>query len=319
MVEVIYFNFMGGYTEAFQNDNRSIVFDRYKIAKYIEDCRLSDGGYFFAKLEPSSGLETYLAVKALKLLGVKTKNTESIALFWKRNEAEGNLNNLFSIFLAVGTYKELGLKTRAFKKYRKYLADYSKQAISKGAFVYWQNKRLSRKDFWSAMSYFSTIGKELEGLFYLVSLNRDLKMRIINKEKTAKLVLSLQNKNGGFGRGRESHLMASYHALSILNLLSFNLPTKERVYDYLMEKWSDCYFLEDLFYIIESLALINKPLPDISKIMQFVDSCQRGNSGFGRAPTMSITTIEDTYLAVSIIKTCEYYSDKKFLFPKLLK
>jgi len=310
---------MSGYTEAFQNDDRNIVFDRQKIVNYIEDCHLRDGGYFFAKVEPSSGLETYLAVKALKLLGMKTKNTELIALFWKRNEAEGNLNNLFSIFLAVETYKELGLKTRTFKKYRKYLVDYYKHAIPRGAFVYSQNRRLSRKGFWSAMSYFNTVGKELEDLFYLVSLNWDLKMKIINKGKIAKLVLSLQNKNGGFGRGRESHLMATYHALSILNLLSYNLPTKEKVYDYLMEKWSDCYLLEDLFYIIKGLALINKPLPDISKIMQFVDSCQRGNSGFGRAPSMSIPTIEDTYLAVSIIKTCENYSNRKFLFPKLLK
>jgi len=28
---------------------------------------------------------------------------------------------------------------------------------------------------------------------------------------------------------------------------------------------------------------------------------------------MSIPTIEDTYLAVSVIKTCENYSSKKFL------
>jgi uncharacterized protein involved in tolerance to divalent cations len=33
----------------------------------------------------------------------------------------------------------------------------------------------------------------------------------------------LQNKNGGFGRGRELHLMATYHALAILKLLSFDI------------------------------------------------------------------------------------------------
>jgi len=71
--------------------------------------------------------------------------------------------------------------------------------------------------------------------------------------------------------------------------------------------------LEDLFYIVESLTLIRKPLPNVSKIIQFVDSCQRGNGGFGRAPMMSIPTIEDTYLAVSIIKTCENYFHKTFL------
>ena len=303
---------MVSYVTAF-NDDKEITFNKRKIIDYIEDCHLSDGGYFFAKIEPSSGLETYLAVKALKLLGVKTKNTKSIALFWKQEKTEGNLNNLFSIFLATETYKELGLKIRVFKKYQKYLVDYYKHIIPRGTFVFAENKRLSRKDFSLAMSYFSTIGKELEDLFYLTTLNQDLKMKIINKEKIIKLILSLQNKNGGFGRGRESHLMATYHALSILKLLSFNLPTKEKVYDYLMEKWSDCDFLEDLFYIVASLALIRKPLPSIIKIMQFVESCQRGNGGFGRAPVMSIPTIEDTYRAVSTIRTCENYSHKTFL------
>ena len=304
---------MIGYTTAFQNTNKKIVMNRRRIAEYIEDCHLSDGGYFFAKIEPSSGLETYLAVKTLKLLGVKTKNTKSVALFWKREEAEGNLDNLFSIFLAAKTYKELGLPLTIFKRYKKYLVDYYKHIIPRGAFVFAENKRLSRKDFSLAMSYFGTIGRELEDLFYLTTLNQDLKMKIINKEKAIKLVISLQNKNGGFGRGRESHFMATYHALSILKILSFNLPTQEKVYDYLIERWKDCDLLEDLFYIVEGLTLISKPLPNISKIMQFVESCQRGNGGFGRAPIMSIPTIEDTYHAVSIIKTCENYSHKTFL------
>jgi len=303
---------MVSYISAF-SEEKEITFNKRKIIEYIEDCHLSDGGYFFAKVEPSSGLETYLAVKTLKLLGVKTKNAQSIALFWKKEEDEGNLTNLFSIFLAAETYKQLGLPLTIFKRCKKYLVNYYKHIIPRGSFVFAENKRLSRKDFSLAMSYFSTIGKELEDLFYLTTLNQDLKMKIINKEKITKLVLSLQNKNGGFGRSRESHLMATYHALSILKILFFNLPTQEKVYDYLITRWKDCDLLEDLFYIVESLTLIRKPLPNVSKIIQFVDSCQRGNGGFGRAPMMSIPTIEDTYLAVSIIKTCENYFHKTFL------
>jgi len=304
---------MVSYATALKNNNKNIVINKQKIIDYIEDCHLSDGGYFFAKVEPSSGLETYLAVKTLKLLGVKPKNAKSVASFWKNEGNEGNLNSLFLIFLAVGTYKELGLRIRVFKRYRRYLADYCKHIIPRKTFFYSKNKRLGQKDFPFVMSYFSTVGKELEDLYYLVTLNRDLKMRIIDRAKVIKLVISLQNKNGGFGRGRESHLMAAYHALSILNLLSFNLPTKEKVYEYLIEKWGDCDLLEDLFCIIESLTLIEKPLPNINEVIQFLDSCQRGNGGFGRAPVMSIPTIEDTYHAVSIIKICENYSHKKFL------
>jgi hypothetical protein len=298
---------------AFQNEDREIIFNRRKIAKYIEDCHLADGGYFFAKVEPSSGLDTYLAVKTLRLLGVKTKNAKSVELFWKQRETEGNINDLFSIFLVVETFKELGLSIKAFRKFKNYLTDYYKRIIQQAPFIYSENERLSKKGFWWAMNYFSTMGKELEDLFYLVTLSHDLGLKIMNKKKIIKLIISLQNKNGGFGVSRESHLMTTYHALAILKLLSFDPPAKKKVFNYLMECWDNCNFLEDLYYIVEGLTLLRKPLPKIRKIIQFVESCQRGNGGFGRAPMMSIPTIEDTYRAVSIIKTCENYSHKKFL------
>jgi len=307
---------MSGHINAFQDKRFNIRISRQEIVKYIEDCHLKDGGYFFAKVEPSSGLETYLAIKTLRLLGVKTKNTKSVALFWEQESNEGNLDDPFSIFLAVETFKELGLMLGGFKKYRKFLVDCYKHIISQTSFIHSENKRLGKKGFSSAMSYLSAVGKDIEDLFYLVTLNRDLKIKIINKEKIIKLVVSLQNKNGGFGRGRESHLMTTYHALSVLELLSFDIPTREKVYSYLTERWDECDLLEDLFYLVESLALIRKPLPEVSKIIQFVDSCHRGNGGFGRAPVMSIPTIEDTYLAVSIIKICENHFRKNFLLNK---
>jgi hypothetical protein len=298
---------------AFQNEDREIIFNKQKIVKYIEDCHLPDGGYFFAKVEPSSGLDTYLAVKTLRLLGVKTKNAKSVELFWKQREAEGNINDLFSIFLVVETFKELGLSIKAFRKFKNYLTDYYNRIIQQAPFIYSENERLSKKGFWWAMNYFSIMGKELEDLFYLVTLSHDLGLKIMNKKKIIKLIISLQNKNGGFGVSRESHLMTTYHALAILKLLSFDPPAKEKVFNYLMECWDNCNFLEDLYYIVENLTLLRKPLPKIRKIIRFVESCQRGNGGFGRAPMMSIPTIEDTYRAVSIIKTCEDYSHKKFL------
>jgi hypothetical protein len=284
--------------------------DRERIIQYIENCHLPDGGYFFAKVAPSSGLETYLATKALRLLGVETRNAKSVASFWEDRDAEGNLSDPFAIYLAVETYKELGLQAGIFKKYKKYLADHYKHIVSGS--VYSENKRLSRKSFSLAMSYLGTLGRELEDLFYLVTLSRDLKVEV-NKEEVIKAVVSLQNRDGGFGRGRESHLMTTYHALSILELLSFDFSEQQKVCNYLIEQWEGCSFLEDLFHIVESLALIHKSLPDVNKVIQFVDSCQRNNGGFGRAPVMSIATIVDTYFAVSIAKICETYSHKKFL------
>jgi hypothetical protein len=83
----------------------------------------------------------------------------------------------FQIFLAVETFKELGSNIKVFKKFKKYLADYYKHIIHRDTFIYSENERLSKKGFWWAMNYFTTIGKELEDLFYLVTLSHDLKIK----------------------------------------------------------------------------------------------------------------------------------------------
>jgi len=283
------------------------------IIKYIEDCHLSDGGYFFAKVEPSSGLETYLAVKTLRLLGTKPEDVKSVMDFWQDGDDEGRLDDPFSIFLAVGTYKELGVRPGVFKKYTSYLADYYRQCIRRTPNIHSENKKaIKKEDPLSGMNYLDTVGKELGTLFYLVSLRRDLKIKIVDKDEVIRLVVAMQNKNGGFGQGRESHLMATYHALSILNILNAGIPEIEKLHKYLISKWHTCSFLEDLFCIVESLSIIKKLDLDCNEVISFVDSCQRNNGGFGRAPVLSIPTIEDTYKAVKIIKTC----DVKYLFRK---
>jgi len=296
-VEAIYFEDMN-------------LINKQKIVNYIEDRHLSDGGYFFARVEPSSGLDTYLAVKTLRLLGVKTKHAKSVANFWKRENLEGNLDSLFAIFLAVETYKELGLSVRPFKKYQSSLIGQKEKVFSRAQYLRaGKNQKITLA---GAMDFISARGKDLQDLFYLAILSRDLGFKV-DKKKITDFVYSLQNKDGGFGHKNESHLMATYHALNILNVLSLPIKDKDRILVFLVHWFDKSDYLEDLFYSVESLSLLGEPIPDVEKTAQFADSCQRNNGGFSRARVMGIPTIEHTYMAVSILKDCEKYAGKKIL------
>jgi hypothetical protein len=62
--------------------------------------------------------------------------------------------------------------------------------------------------------------------------------------------------------------------------------------------------LEQIFFIVQSLRLLEEPLPDPLEILRFVESCRRNNGGSSRSRTMGIPTIEYTYMAVSIFTIC---------------
>lgn len=283
--------------------------NKQKIIDYIEERHQSDGGYFFAQVEPSSGLDTYLAVKTLRLLGTKTKNTKSIANFWKRETLEGNLDDLFAVFLAVETYKEIGLPVTAFKKYQSALVGQKGRAFSRAQSMHTsKNQKLTLT---YAMDFIGARGKDLQDLYYLATLSHDLKFDI-DKKKIADFVYSLQNKDGGFGHKKESYLMATYHALHIFDALSLPVKNKDEILIFLTHWFDKSDYLEDLFYSTESLSLLGEPLPDVEEAFQFADSCQRNNGGFSRARVMGIPTIEHTYMAVSVIKACEKSAGKRF-------
>jgi len=208
-------------------------FEKRKIVDYLENRHVSDRGYFFAQVEPSSGLDTYLAVQTLNLLGAKIKYAQSITAFWEKEDAE----DLFGIFLAVETYKELGLPASAFDKYRRLLLHKLRDKSTLNYLVSAPTRDTIRlKNLSLAMDYVSTIGKNLEDLLCLVTLSWDLNIKLDNKKIIA-FVVSLQNKDGGFGHRRHSHLITTYHALCILNILAHNISTANKTYGYLTEQW----------------------------------------------------------------------------------
>ncbi|PIP32864.1 hypothetical protein COV53_03745 [Candidatus Gottesmanbacteria bacterium CG11_big_fil_rev_8_21_14_0_20_37_11] len=278
------------------------MFDRQRIIEYLEDKHLPDGGYFFAKVEPSSGLDTYFAVKTLKLLGTKPGNIQSVISFWKNEDRSGNIDDLEGLYLYAETLKELSICTQALERHKKLLNE-----------IYQDNQLLRKRAFKTVSGDFGLydasvntlftdiLEGELKELYYFTSLISQFQLEIEEK-RIIQFIFSLQNKDGGFGKIRDSQSATTYYALKILNLLSYPVKSLIKTKEHVKREWSKVNYLEDLFWHIESLSLLKLPFPSSEQIILFLYDCFRDNGGFSRSRNLGIPTIEYTYYAVSILK-----------------
>jgi len=274
------------------------MFNRQKIIDYIEDKHLPDGGYFFGKVEPSGGYDTLLAVKTLSALDVRPKNSNSIVTFYEKEGESGNLDTITGLFFAVETMKALGEPINRFQKYGSIL----KQDIH-----LFERHRFNMEDTGSIGLYETSahalftefVEAELKELYYFVSLSRQLDM-VFDTSRIIDFVLSGQNTDGGFGNLAGSQLATTYYALQTLQLLDYVIP-QPPIFNYLNSEWMTVSYLEDLFWLIESLSLIGKRIPNPQYVDDFLTACWRDNGGFSRSRTMGISTIEYTFFAVQLL------------------
>jgi len=80
---------------------------REQVKQYVENCHLDDGGYFFAKMLPSSAMDTYYAVKTLSLLGLKPDRPEKIKRFFLRAVKKNSILSINGLFSATEVLHEL--------------------------------------------------------------------------------------------------------------------------------------------------------------------------------------------------------------------
>jgi len=270
------------------------MFKKSEIYKYLKKRHLKDGGYFFARVLPSSGLDTYLAVKTLCLLGLRPENPESIIKFWQNEKINGNLDDLNGLFYATQCYKELGYLLEDFKDYRKsLLSAYQNRGFYRKKNIYLPSPGL-------IPVYNDIIEGEAKSAFYLASLLSDLKIDF-EKKALIEYASSLQNKDGGFGSIKGSDVSTTYYCLKILELLGQPFPQTRKIGKYLVNQFQSANYLEEYHWATEGLALLKKKIPDKNEVLLFLFFCYRGNGGFSRSQFIGIPTIEYTYQAVSIL------------------
>ena len=261
---------------------------RRKVIGYIEECHLEDGGYFFARVPPSGGLDTYFAVKSLSILGVKPDRPEAIARFFLSNIAEGMIGGIIGIFLAVEVLNEIGRMTEGLRNYaRQRIMALQNKA---GGFGAYKDIRVE-------------VPSELQNTYRAVRV-----LKIIgadfDKEKVNGFVFSFLRPDGGYGAKGYSTLASTFYATEIYKLLGVDVGKLKDTKDYLhtIEENTEAQFIEDLYWLILGMANLGVKTNMPDKVMSFVMMCQRLRGGFSRAPVMGISTLEDTFYALSILR-----------------
>jgi len=259
-----------------------------EVVKYIERCQLEDGGYFFARVPPSSGLDTYFAVKSLSLLGVKPDRPEAIASFFLNDVRKGTLGGMTGIFVAVEVLNELGRMTDE-------LRSYARQKI-----MPLQNVA---GGFGTLENIYIEVSSELEETYRAVRILRTISADF-DERRITDFVFSKLNLDGGYGKGRHSTLASTFYATEIHKLLGTGLKKLAITRDYLRkreENWQE-QFIEDLYWLTKGLSNLGEKSNFPDRAARFVMECQRANGGFSRATIMGIPTLEYTFYALSILR-----------------
>jgi hypothetical protein len=284
--------------DSFNENEASASLGRYfrrKVVGYIERCHLEDGGYFFARVLPSSGMDTYFAVKSFSILRAKPSRPEETANYFLDQMNDGWLDDIVGLFVASEVLNELGLITVDFRHF-------AGQRI-----MSLQNKA---GGFGTMENIDVEVPSELQKTYRAVTVLGILGVDF-DRESIARFVSSLLNDDGGFGRNDFSTLASTFFAIEIHKLLGADMRRLTSTRGYLRDretKWRAHFdnrqvnFLEDLFWLVRGLANLGEKSNFPDRVTRFVTACQRVNGGFSRATIMGIPTLEYTFYALSILR-----------------
>jgi len=261
---------------------------RWKVVNYIEGCHLEDGGYFFAHITPSSGTDTYFAVKSLSILGIKPRNPEAVVNFFLSQMKEDTLGGITGIFNTVEVINELSRITDDIKRY------------AQGQIMIWQNKA---GGFGALENIYIEVPSELEGTYRAVKVLKTIDATF-DEQRVTRFVFSLLNRDGGYGQNGHSTLASTFYATAIHKLLGADTRDLASTRAYLRkreENWQ-VQFIEDLHWLVEGVDNLGEKSNFPDRVTRFVPECQRQNGGFSRATVMGIPTLEYTFYALSILK-----------------
>ena len=261
---------------------------RPKVIDYIERCHLEDGGYFFARVPPSGGLDTYFAVRSLSILGVKPGRPQAIACFFLSGIVDGTIGGITGVFLAVEVLSALGQMTDKLRNYaRLQIMALQNKA---GGFGAYQDIDVE-------------VPSELQNTYRAVRV-----LKIIgadfDKEKVNSFVFSFLRPDGGYGAKGYSTLASTFYAMEIHKLLGVDVGKLNATRDYLRttEENTQAQFIDSLYWLVLGLANLGEKTNMPYRVLAFVMMCQRLGGGFSRAPVMGIPTLEDTFYALSILR-----------------
>jgi hypothetical protein len=254
-----------------------------RTVKYLESCRVADGGYYFARVPPGSPHDTFYAVAALKLLGAGPAQPEKAAEFFYQLLNREALESPAAIYFAVATLTLLG------KLDEKWLVLGEKlRRVQEPEGGFWVPRRL-----WVEAA------SRLENTCYAVGALTRLGVPF-DKEACARFVA--QESTTAMTSGGLASLATAYFGVEILSMLKQPLPESVMLLPYLDNVVKEAGFLEHWYYLAMILVRLSHPFFYSEKAVDFVLACERTKGGFARATSRcAIPTVVSTFQASAIL------------------
>ncbi|MEM3356459.1 MAG: prenyltransferase/squalene oxidase repeat-containing protein [Candidatus Bathyarchaeia archaeon] len=260
-----------------------------KIEDYVVKRQNDDGGYAFAQGLESNAQDTYYGLAILDLLKIPFPNIKK-TVKWLHDFVS---DSLYSHYYVNKALKLCGLEL-------------DKEGLRK--FVL--SLPVVRGEF-GAVDVYVEVASEFLSVFMATELANMVGVEV-NREKIKGWLFSFKNNDGGFGAHAHSNLNSTYHAVASLFNLGYSVNLLKDTLEYVRscEKpyggftvvpRSSIPYMEHIYYGVSTLELLGEYAKYPEKTAALVLKRQKSNGGFARSE-MGISTFEDTFYAVSILR-----------------
>ena len=269
------------------NDSRINL--QSEVLEYITARRCKRGGYCFYRLEEPNAPDTYYALSTLSLLSMDLKDDQSKEYLRCMQDSDGSYPNLAFAFFTI---RGLGiLKGRPRYRPRQYIEEMLDLCIQRGVRGH----------------------MDLNDIHFIVSVFKCLRARIKDNKKQAlvRLIDSMKNEDGGFGRNVSNLENTSTALLTLKDLswakdevcvLNFVKMCEDRHYGFVNVPGTSPGYLEHIHAGIVTSALIGYRPSFLAQTKLAIHMCMNDNGGFSRSIGGGISTLENTYRAIHSLK-----------------
>ena len=256
------------------------------VLQYVEVRQNPDGGYFFAQGADSGAQDTCYALAIFSLLRTEPPNLEA-TIDWLQKFPADNVYAYFYIAKGLTVYnRQVDEKIiQRVLELKKPHGGYSEIDVNIEAY------------------------SEFEATYRATEVLRELRVPV-DPEPTVHWLLNSMNADGGFGRGGCSNLISTFHALSSLYNLEYQIQELKKTLRFVRscEKNRGGFtvvpevslpFLQEVYAGATILRIMDAPLTYPEATRELVLGLQNSNGGFRRSIELGLSTFEDTYYALS--------------------
>ncbi len=250
--------------------------------RYVRSCQTEDGGYFFARVPPSSGADTWYALASLRYLDHAPSRSRA-TLHWLMSIRP--TANPHDVYLRLRILRELNQPATPLMETAHALA------------------ALQRTDggFGSTGPTYLEVDSELQTTYEAVFVLNSLGVAF-DEERAATFVVRRYDAERDFGARLPSRA-PTFYAYRTLALLGWPLPLEaDQAAQHTTHDLPS--FLDHLYWEVMCTRIAGRRTPSLSRVIDFVRGCQRPTGGFARSVLMGIPTLQWTFQALRVLRAC---------------